>query len=74
MAFASRGFPDAGAEDDSPAHTLFVRAWREATLLHLTTIAEGDVDLAVLAAQHARKVFHNRIWTPRIRAMKGKTS
>jgi len=65
MAFASRGFPDVAEQDDGPKHRDFVRAWRDAKLMELTAVVEGDCELAVLAAQHARKIWHQHIWAPR---------
>lgn len=61
--FARRLFvqsPAGEARDDR--HLLFVETWRKATKLELTAIAEGDVEVAVLAAFRARDAIHIRIW------------
>jgi GntR family transcriptional repressor for pyruvate dehydrogenase complex len=62
MAFAQRHFPPAGDRDDTPAHRDFVRAWRHAKQLEFESIADGDPELAMLAAQHSRNLWHRRIW------------
>ena len=62
IAFAQRRFPATGAKDDTDAHREFVRAWRHAKQLEFESIAEGDAELAMLAAQHGRNVWHRRIW------------
>jgi hypothetical protein len=32
-------------------------------LLELNAIAQGDVELSVLAARHARSIWHRRVWS-----------
>jgi hypothetical protein len=39
-----------------------VRAWRSAKLLELESIADGDPELAMMAARHGRNLWHRRIW------------
>jgi len=47
---------------DTSAHREFVRAWRGAMLMELKAISEGDQELAVMAARHARDLWHRRVW------------
>jgi GntR family transcriptional repressor for pyruvate dehydrogenase complex len=61
-AFAGRRFSPNSEIDDSPLHRKFVRAWRDAKLMELSAIAEGDVELGLMAAHHIRSVWHKRIW------------
>ncbi|MCE7798408.1 GntR family transcriptional regulator [Sphingobium sufflavum] len=61
-AFSTRGFPRRENVDDTPEHLAFVRAWRDAKIMELTAIAEGDVGLGVMAARHIRNIWHKRLW------------
>jgi GntR family transcriptional repressor for pyruvate dehydrogenase complex len=63
MAFARRRFPPPSDMDDSADHPKFVRAWRNAKLMELSAIADGDVELGVMAAHLIRKIWHERVWT-----------
>jgi GntR family transcriptional repressor for pyruvate dehydrogenase complex len=49
--------------DDSAIQREFVRAWRDAKLLELSAIADGDVELGIMAARHIRNIWHKRVWT-----------
>jgi DNA-binding FadR family transcriptional regulator len=60
--YAQRRFAPNAARDNTDAHREFVRAWRSAKILEFESIAEGDPELAMMAARHARKVWHRRIW------------
>lgn len=62
MAFAQRRFAPTSGADDTDAHRQFVRAWRDAKLMELAAIADGDPELGVLAARHIRNLWHRRIW------------
>lgn len=63
MAFARRRFPfTASGLEDAHAHRAFVAAWREAKLLELTAIMDGDPELAMMAARHTRNLWHKRVW------------
>ena len=64
IAFANRRFPPPINIDGSAVHRKFVRAWRDAKLMELSAIAEGDSELGVMAAQHIRSIWHKRVWTP----------
>lgn len=65
-AFARRTFAASPGElDEGEEHLEFVRAWRNAKVMELTAIAEGDEELAVMAARHLRRVWHERIWAHR---------
>lgn len=60
--FAKKHFSPPSESDDTEAHRTFVRAWRHAKLLEFESIVDGDPELAMLAARHARNVWHRRIW------------
>lgn len=63
MAFAYRRFPLVPAErDGTPEHVVFLRDWRNAKLMELAAIADGDQDLGGIAAHHLRNVWHRRLW------------
>jgi len=62
-AFAQRRFAAPSGQDGTEAHRNFVRAWRDAKLLEFQSIADGDPELAMMAARHARNVWHRRIWS-----------
>jgi DNA-binding GntR family transcriptional regulator len=61
-AFANRRFSARAVPDDSDVHRDFVRAWRDAKLLELNAISEGDPELGVMAARHIRHIWHKRVW------------
>jgi DNA-binding GntR family transcriptional regulator len=65
IAFSARMLLIAAEEDDTPDHLQFVRSWCRAKSLELDAIAEGDQDVATLAAQHVRKIWHKRVWLHR---------
>jgi GntR family transcriptional regulator, transcriptional repressor for pyruvate dehydrogenase complex len=61
--FARRYFPvPPASNDNSDAHREFVRAWRKSKQLELDSIADGDQELAVMAARHSRTLWHRRLW------------
>lgn len=61
--FARRCFANSPAsENDSVKHVDFVDAWRKAVTLKVEAISAGDVEVAVLAANRARHLFHQRLW------------
>jgi GntR family transcriptional repressor for pyruvate dehydrogenase complex len=49
--------------DNSAIQREFVHAWRDAKLLELSAIADGDVQLGIMAARHIRNIWHQRVWT-----------
>jgi GntR family transcriptional repressor for pyruvate dehydrogenase complex len=61
-AFAQRRFAPPSERDDTESHRDFVCAWRSAKLLELESIADGDPELAMMAARHGRNLWHRRIW------------
>jgi DNA-binding FadR family transcriptional regulator len=61
-AFAHRQFPPPSEKDNTQAHREFVHAWRNAKLLEFQSIADGDPELAMMAARHGRNVWHKRLW------------
>lgn len=62
-AFASRRFVPPSDMDNTAAHRKFVRAWRNAKMMELSAISEGDVELAAMAGRHSRSIWHKRVWT-----------
>jgi GntR family transcriptional regulator, transcriptional repressor for pyruvate dehydrogenase complex len=62
-AFATRRFLPPSNMDGSAAHRKFVRAWRNAKMMELSAISEGDVELAIMAGRHSRYIWHKRVWT-----------
>lgn len=63
MAFAHRRFPTVPADrDGTPEHAAFLGDWRNAKLMELAAIADGDQELGGIAARHLRNVWHRRIW------------
>ena len=64
IAFASRGFSSPSLGDIGEYHRDFVRRWREAKLLELAAIGEGNVELGLMAARYVRSLWHKRIWIP----------
>ena len=62
MAFAQRRFAPTSGADDTEAHRQFVQAWRNAKLMELAAIADGDPEIGVLAARHIRNLWRQRVW------------
>jgi DNA-binding FadR family transcriptional regulator len=60
--FAQNSFPSAAAPDGTPAHGEFVANWRGAKRMELAALADGDEQLAMMAARHIRTIWHARIW------------
>jgi hypothetical protein len=67
QAFSVGRFPPAAARDGTPQHREFVRNWREAKLLELRAIAEGNVELGMMAARNIRNIWHQRFWSKKPR-------
>jgi DNA-binding GntR family transcriptional regulator len=65
IAFARTRFPQTSAWNDVEAHRRFVDTWRKAKLMELDAIADGDAELAMMAARHSRNLWHQRIWDGR---------
>lgn len=61
VAFAQRRFI-AAPEMDPAEHREFVHAWRNAKLMELEAISDGDPELGMMAARHIRSLWHQRIW------------
>lgn len=61
--FSRRRFHEPMESDESPEHLAFVPEWREAKLMELNAILEGDRDLAVMAARYSRKIWHKRVYS-----------
>lgn len=62
-AFSRRRFMTPIEDNDTLDHHEFVRTWRDAKLMELNAIADGDPDLAVMAARYSRKIWHRRVWS-----------
>ena len=61
--FARRdGALPVAARGDAGEHAIFVAAWRRATLMQLSAIADGDEEVATLAARRCRRLLHCRVW------------
>lgn len=61
--FARRHFSDPpSVRDGTPEQVEFVVAWRKAKLIELDAIADGDQELAQLAARRTRSLLHRRLW------------
>lgn len=43
-------------------HHAFVQAWRNAKLMELEAISDGDPELGMMAARHIRTLWRERIW------------
>ena len=61
VAFTRRRLTEPIADNSSEHHLGFVRAWKDTKLLELSAIGQGDAELAALAGQHGRKIWHRRI-------------
>lgn len=62
MAYASRHFRSASETDETDEHHRFVHDWRNAKVMELSAISDGDPILAVIAARHSRNLWHQRLW------------
>lgn len=60
--FARRRFTHSPSEDGSTHQLEFVEAWCKAVVMGIEAISAGDVEVAVLAANRARQLFHRRLW------------
>lgn len=61
--FSRRRFHQPIENDGDPEHIVFVPAWRDAKMMELNAILQGDRDLAVLAARYSRKIWHRRVYS-----------
>jgi DNA-binding FadR family transcriptional regulator len=60
VAFAQRHFPP--LSEKGSKHREFVHLWRNAKLMELEAISDGDPELGMLAARHSRNLWHRRVW------------
>ena len=61
--FARRKFSvSPAAQDGSDHHRAFVTVWKKAALLLVDALADGDEEVATLAARRGRQLLHERIW------------
>lgn len=61
-AYANRHFRPASEKDHTAMHRQFVRDWRRAKIMELEGIVDNNPTLAVMAAQHSRRLWHERLW------------
>lgn len=61
MAFTHRRLPSMRHRDDTADHREFVHAWRNAKLMELEAIADGDQELGMIAARHIRNLWHKQM-------------
>lgn len=61
LAFAHRHFHEPVEVESPEADRAFLKAWRTAKLLELGAIADGDGEVAAMAARHSRNVWHGRV-------------
>jgi DNA-binding FadR family transcriptional regulator len=63
LRFAEQKFPEPSCGlNDTAEQTAFLESWRQAKLMELASIEDGDQDLAALAARHSRNVWVKRYW------------
>jgi GntR family transcriptional repressor for pyruvate dehydrogenase complex len=60
-AFAMRRFPQFARDPDALLQAAFLRDWKTAKLMELAAIAEGDPQLAMMAARHSRNIWRKRV-------------
>ena len=60
-AYSLRTYSTTANDDESEYHSAFVRSWRDAKALEINALSARDSELAALAAQHSRKIWHERI-------------
>ncbi len=61
VAFSRRQYIKPNEDDDSAEHWAFVRDWRNAKLMELDAIRSGNAQLAAMAGQHSRHIWHARV-------------
>lgn len=62
VAFSARKLGVPAADDDSALHREFVPVWRDAKLMELLALGGGDREVAAIASQYSRKIWHQRVW------------
>ncbi|MFT3965469.1 MAG: GntR family transcriptional regulator [Sphingobium sp.] len=60
MTFAYRRFPPSRPQD-AAAIAAFARSWRDARRMELGALADGDAELAALAARHMRNIWQRQM-------------
>lgn len=60
-AFAIRRFPHFAKDPDALLQAAFLRDWKTAKLMELAAIADGDQELAMMAARHSRNIWRKRV-------------
>ncbi|MET0363905.1 MAG: GntR family transcriptional regulator [Sphingobium sp.] len=61
MAFADRRFAKPDQPEDVGETAAFVAAWRNARRMELNAMADGDGELAALAARHMRNIWQQQM-------------
>lgn len=62
VAFSARKLGVPTPDDDTAYHREFVPVWRDAKLMELLALGGGDREVAVMASQYSRKIWHRRVW------------
>ena len=62
VAFSVRKFQVPVEDDETEFHHRFVPSWRDAKLMELLALGGGDREVAVMASQYSRKIWHERVW------------
>ena len=62
VAFTKRRLEPAVLENDEAEQRSFSDEWRDAKLIEIGAIRQGDVEFAAMAARYSRTVWHQRIY------------
>jgi len=62
IAFSRQCFVAPPGEDDPSRERDFVAAWREAKLVELRAVAQGEAELAMSAGRCTRLIWERRVW------------
>ena len=60
--FAESSFAGDHSDERGANQADFVNAWRNAKLMELAAVMDGDERLAIMAAQHLRNIWQKRFW------------
>lgn len=63
MAFSQRRYTNPEKPPEPEAIAAFVTAWRNARRMELNAMADGDAELAALAARHMRNIWQHQMRT-----------
>lgn len=62
VAFSVRKFQVPIEDNETQFHRDFVPIWRDAKLMELLALGGGDREVAGMASQYSRKIWHQRVW------------